>query len=211
VENVVVVGTRASAQRDPVTAAHKAEFRTVDLILESDAATLAVDAFVLSWIKAERQLRRLVTHLVFQSASFSYRDVDALRRTLWNSKRVYFEGFEKGFESLYPRSLRDLIGPEYHQIRSRLVMAGQHRNKIFHGQLTSESLSRASLIEVVHNIREWCERLASSAQQEIGYDGFARNSFRKSDIPNLASRLKLQFTDVESYRTFVREYLERPR
>jgi hypothetical protein len=39
------------------------EFATVSLILGSQAETRGVDAFALSLIKAERQIRKLVTHL----------------------------------------------------------------------------------------------------------------------------------------------------
>jgi hypothetical protein len=194
-----------------MTASYQAEFETVDLILASQAKTRAVDAFVLSLIKAERQVRRLVTHLVFQAPCFSENDVERLRHVLWESKRVYFEGFERGFDALYPRSITDLIGVEYPQARGWLVIATEHRNKIFHGQLTSERLSRGALLQTINSIRDWCQRLALGAAGEMGYDGFERSSFRKSGIPNLAARLQIQFTDLASYRRFVRQYLERPR
>ena len=60
------------------------EFKTVDIILESAARTRRVDAFTLSLIKAERQIRKLVTHLVFQFPCFGISDVPRLRRTLVN-------------------------------------------------------------------------------------------------------------------------------
>jgi hypothetical protein len=194
-----------------MTAAYHAEFETVDLILASRAKMRAVDAFALSLIKGERQLRRLVTYLVFQSPSFSVGDVEGLKRALWESNRVYFEGFERGFDALYQRSIGGLIGPEYPQARGWLVIAAQYRNKIFHGQLTPESLSRDALLRTIHSIRNWCQRLALSAEREIGYDGFQRDSFRKSAIPHFANRLRIQLTDLDSYRRFIRQYLERPR
>jgi hypothetical protein len=46
------------------------EFQTVELIERSDAETRGVDAFALSLLKAERQLRRLFTYLVFQYPCF---------------------------------------------------------------------------------------------------------------------------------------------
>lgn len=42
------------------------EFDTVGLIVNSTSETRGVDAFALATIKAERQLRKLFTHLVFQ-------------------------------------------------------------------------------------------------------------------------------------------------
>lgn len=47
------------------TASATEEFSTVDLLLGSGAETRAVDAFALALIKAERQARKLVTHLVY--------------------------------------------------------------------------------------------------------------------------------------------------
>jgi len=46
-----------------------AEFATVDAVVASGAETLGVDAFALSLIKAERQMRRLFTHMCISRAS----------------------------------------------------------------------------------------------------------------------------------------------
>jgi hypothetical protein len=62
-----------------------------------------VDAFVLSLIKAERQVRKLFTHLVYQYPAFGGSDVSPLREALVASRRVYFEGFVAGLDALYPR------------------------------------------------------------------------------------------------------------
>lgn len=71
----------------------KDEFVTVDLIKAFNAETGGVDAFALALIKAERQMRKLVTHLVFQFPCFQSNDVIKLRTALANNPRVYFEGF----------------------------------------------------------------------------------------------------------------------
>ena len=46
------------------------EFYTVDILLQSDANSRAVDAFVISWVKLEKQLRRLTSNLIFQHSEF---------------------------------------------------------------------------------------------------------------------------------------------
>jgi len=125
------------------------EFATVDLLLESRHETRGVDAFALSLIKAERQMRRLVTYLVYQFPCFGHGDGEQLRDILQKSKKVYFPGLERGFNALYPRSVEDLIGSGYEKLKRRLRDAGRHRNKIFHGQLTSEYLSREELVSYV--------------------------------------------------------------
>lgn len=58
------------------------EFRTVDIVLASDAETRGVDAFALSLIKAEKQARRLVTYLVYQHQWCNQATVPALKSEL---------------------------------------------------------------------------------------------------------------------------------
>src|SRR5208282_5916603 len=187
------------------------EFATVDLLLESKSETRGVDAFALSLIKAERQMRRLVTYLVYQFPCFTQGDAERLRDTLGKSRKVYFPGLERGFNALYPRSVSDLIGSGYDRLKRRLNDGGSQRNKIFHGQLTSEYLSRQELIGFVCDIRSWCNALASSALKEFQYDGFSRNSFQKSSIPNLDTRLKIQMKGLTDYEEFIRKHMDSPR
>ncbi len=74
------------------------EFLTVDLILDSEAETRGVDAFALSLIKAERQVRKLFTYLVYQFPVFGAPNIQSLKETLAANNRVYFEGLVAGFE-----------------------------------------------------------------------------------------------------------------
>jgi hypothetical protein len=178
------------------------EFQTVDLLLGSRYETRGVDAFALTLIKAERQMRRLVTYLVFQFPCFSKGDGEQLRDSL-AKKKVYFDGLERGFDALYRHSIRDLIGSDYDKLRRRLREAGCHRNKIFHGQITLEYLSRQELLGYVCDIRSWCKAIASAALSEFRYDGFGRNSFRKSEINDLSISFKLQFSSVRDYENFI--------
>jgi len=185
------------------------EFATVALILGSDAETRGVDSFALSLIKAERQARKLVTYLVYQFPAFGPTDVTALRGALGASKHVYFEGFLTGFDALYPRPVHALVGAEYAHLRPRLTEANAYRNKIFHGQLTGRELSRQELVDLAKDINAWCTRLSAGAGGEIGYDGFGRDSFQKSAIPDLWKRYKLQLASVAAYQTFISTEMER--
>jgi len=195
-------------ETDPPLANVDTEFRTVDLILNSSADTCGVDAFALALIKVEKQLRRLFTHLVFQFPCFSSTDAPTLRATL-NDKKVYFHGLEKGFNALYPVSVEKLVGLSHGNLRARIRDATAYRNKIFHGQLTDQGLTRDDLVDLTHDLRLWCEVLANSAQAEFGYDGFARNSFQKSQIPDIASRLLEKFSNIDSYEAFIEQHMER--
>jgi hypothetical protein len=131
-----------------ITTNYAQEFETVDVVIGSTARTCGVDAFALCVIKAERQIRKLVTHLVYQFPCFGTSDIRSLRQTLVDSRRVYFDGFENGFNALYPRCISDLVGGEYQRLRDRMREAVDHRNKIFHGQVTSKNLTRDDLLGV---------------------------------------------------------------
>jgi hypothetical protein len=183
------------------------EFHTVDLILNSNADTRGVDAFALSLIKVEKQTRRLFTHLVFQCPSFSNTDVDSLRSALNGFSNVYFEGLERGFNALYPISVEKLVGVSHGALRARITEATRYRNKIFHGQLTDQNLSTTDLVDLTGDLRSWCEALASGAQAELEYDGFARNSFQKSQVPDIASRLLEQFANIGDYEAFIKRHM----
>ena len=70
---------------------YKAEFKTVDLVMQSLAKTRGVDAFALALIKAERQIRKLFTHLIYQFPCFGSSNVRTLRETPGSeSTRVFY-------------------------------------------------------------------------------------------------------------------------
>jgi hypothetical protein len=179
------------------------EFSTIDTLLASEAQTRGVDTFALALIKAERQMRKLFTYLVFQSPAFSTRDIKALRNAL-AARRLYFRDFISAWNKLYTRPLKEIVGPDYDRLRAVLDEAIEFRNKIFHGQLTTKYLSREDLIAYVAQIRCWCRALAAGSQLEIGYDGFERNSFRKSDSP-LTDLLVAKVSSIQDYDLLLTE------
>lgn len=185
------------------------EFATVDLVLNSNAETRAVDAFALALIKAERQARRVFTHLVYQFPVFSQADVANLKNTLAVKRSVYFEGFLRGIDVLSGRSVQTLVGPDYPRLRQQVTVATGHRNKIFHGQLTPHSLGRAELTSLVGDLKQWCVLLAAGANAEFNYDGFVRNSFQKSSIANISGRFPVQLNSVADYQAFIAAHMER--
>jgi hypothetical protein len=185
------------------------EFATVLLILRSQAETRGVDAFALSLIKAERQVRKLFTYLIYQFPAFGPSDKQTLREVLGSNHLVYFENFLAGIDALYPKSVEELVGHDYVPLKARLDEAKKYRNKIFHGQLTESNLGRKKLTDLVSDIRRWCTWLGEGADAEIGYDGFARNSFQKSKSADLWKRYKVKFDSTEDYRAFIRNHMQR--
>jgi len=183
------------------------EFKAVDLLLNSDLPTKTVDAFSLSLIKAERQIRRIFTYTVFQSPSFGEEHIKDLRSTLSQSRFVYFEGLVNGFNQLSEQSLEQIVGGSYEVLRSQMALATKHRNKIFHGQLTNSSLGAEQLLVEINNIKSWCSEVAEASKNHIGYCGFARNSFKKSDVP-LNGKLKHHIPSIAAYSEFISNHME---
>lgn len=184
------------------------EFATVDLVAHANAATSGIDAFALSVIKAERQIRRLFTHIVFQCPAFKQADVPALRTALWDRKRCYFEGFVRGIDGILPMSLDQLIGAPYQPLRLGIDSAMEVRNKVFHGQLTNQNLCQSDLFAHVDNVRAWCQSIANAGMRAVDYDGFQRNSFRKGRA-EVAQTFQRTFPNVAEYSRFLGDWVVR--
>jgi hypothetical protein len=186
----------------------KSEFQTVDLILGSGADTLGVDAFALSLIKAERQSRKIFSFLVYQSNAFDCSNASELITTLANERGVYFDGVINGIDNLSTISVQNLVGADYNNLIDQLNKAKEHRNKIFHGQLTGENLTRCYLLGVVEQIKKWCQLLSVGAMENFGYDGFGRDSFQKS---TKQIQLKTNLRNVGEYKQFITAHMTRKR
>jgi AbiV family abortive infection protein len=184
---------------------YKTEFETVDIILNSSCITRGVDAFALSLIKAERQMRKLFTFLVYQNPKLQSQ-YEGLRETLANNRKVYFPGFIKGIETMYPIKIRDLIGNEYEPLRTSLLISIDDRNKIFHGQLTTKRLTTTDFVQKIDEIRKWCSLLSESSINEFGYDGFERNSMQKSE-KSIYSRFLVKLESMNEYKEFINRYM----
>jgi hypothetical protein len=166
-----------------MTSAIDDEFQTVDLILGSDATTRNVDAFCLTWIKFERQLRRLMANILYQATAFPEHDrnaKEALRAALLAKSNIKHDHFIGGIRKLTGQSTRDIIGERYRELRTGINTAYGFRNKIIHGQQTGHSLDGDQLAASLGHVREWCTILAREGVLRFGYDGFSRNSLRKT-------------------------------
>ncbi len=127
----------------------KHEFGTVDIILKSDFKTKGVDAFSISLIKVERQIRRIFTFLIFQHKNYKSVDGKELRKVLANNKSMYFKNFINGIDEIYTHDVETIYGKGYKIDFELIKNYTKDRNKIFHGQLTENGLSRKELIERV--------------------------------------------------------------
>lgn len=169
------------------------EFLTVDLLLQSSAETRAVDAFVISWVKLEKQLRRLIQNLVFQHPDIDGKQKEHkeyLLKAILAKKTGNHDRFIGAIYRLSGVSVKEIIGDQYKPLKKKIDKSYKHRQKIFHGQQTGDSLERSDLEDCIEAIRFWCERLAIGSSKKFGYDGLSRNSLRKnihSDISDKVS------------------------
>ncbi|KVS41433.1 hypothetical protein WK43_22890 [Burkholderia ubonensis] len=160
----------------------------------------------LSIVKLERQLRRLFTHLVFQCDAFDDQSVPDLLATLEKFGDVNVTGFIKGIDALAPFSVADMVGETYGEMRVKLKEIYKVRNKVFHGQLSGLCLDQDQLLEMGETVRRWCKLLATGALDHVGYDGFERDSFRKSDKA-LTAGYREQFDCIAAYKAFIRKHV----
>ena len=179
------------------------EFGTINLILDSKFETRGVDAFVLSLIKVEKQIRRIFTYLIFQNPNYGLRDILELRNSLAQNNSMYFENFIKGIDTVYTKSVKEIYGENYDADFAYLKEIVKDRNKIFHGQVTNKSLTREELVERVEAMKKWSKIISDRFSEEIQYDGFGRNSYRKSST-DLGIKNLENFSSIENYRRFLK-------
>jgi len=184
----------------------KKEFYTVDLLLNSRAATAYTDGFILAWTKWEKQMRKLFTYLVYQSTSVAK---DYVKITIANSRDLYAKNFMNGFDSLYQSKFDAILGDHFRKLWPKLCSIEKHRNKILHGLLTGQDLTRRELLRHTETVREWCRVLGERMCAEVGYDGLARNSLQKSTSVDLSSRLSCNLATIPELERFVGEIAQR--
>ncbi len=187
---------------------YKEEFETVNLLVQSDKITRGVDAFSLALIKSERQLRKLFTHLIYQYPKIQNESFTDIRNILFKNNRVYFEGFTKGFNTIYPVGVKDLIGKKYKQLLATVKESISIRNKIFHGQITDKKLTTTNLLDLTNDLSTWCWLLSNGAKNEIGYDGFGRNSLRRSEM-DLHPKFLIDINSLDDYRNLIEKVMAR--
>lgn len=96
------------------------EFSTVDILLQSDAESRAVDAFVISWVKLEKQLRRLTSNLIFQHSIFEsgVSEHEAmLRNAILKKRTANHDRLIGAIYRLSGHSVKDLVGNQYQPLK----------------------------------------------------------------------------------------------
>lgn len=78
------------------------EFKTVELLINSTLPTGRTDAFIIAWVKSERQVRKIFSFIVFQFPVFDKKDVTSIIEAIADRSDLYFDDFITGFDRLYP-------------------------------------------------------------------------------------------------------------
>lgn len=179
------------------------EFRPVDDILGSDHRSRGVDAFTLTYLRAERQIRKLFTHLVFQSGAFDHGNSRQLRQALYQAPAVSFKKLATGIATLSDVTVAEMVGTEHNRLFAVLRQAKQYRDKLFHGQLPDQYVSTEKFIALEADIRTWCRLLAAGAERAIGYDGFP-DSHRKGGRGEIVQRVTALLPNIEAYQELLK-------
>ncbi|MGX9142690.1 hypothetical protein [Mesorhizobium sp. 128a] len=159
----------------------RTEFETVNAVLGTTTATRTVDAYCLTWIKFERQIRRILVRVLRQASVFDNGTEGGegeVVEALSNHKDLSFEKVFRAIERLTGHSVWDWLGGEQRRHRKRLSDIQWDRNRIFHGKQTGKGKDAKSLLEDIDYIQSICSSIALGSNKEIGYDGFERNAWR---------------------------------
>jgi hypothetical protein len=155
----------------------KAEFETVEALWASTGQTRRVDALVLSWVKYEKQLRRLFSFFVFQHPGIDASTIDAVIAAFADNRKLYPENFISGIKALGVTPLPKLLGKSYVPMWAEVSRIKKYRNKLMHGQLTGQGITSAQLERDVLHIVHWISAVATAADAAFGYDGLRRNTY----------------------------------
>jgi hypothetical protein len=181
---------------------HK-EFETVQAVIRSDGSSRRVDALLLTWVKYEKQLRRLFCFLVFQHASVDKENLEDMVEAISGNNRLYPETFQKGINQLNNGNVADLVGDRYSKLSAELTRIRAYRNKLMHGQITGQRISSRTLERDVHILVDWIAALAAGASQSFGYDGISRNTYRAAKESSKIAISSYPFTNSDEFKIWL--------
>ncbi len=179
------------------------EFGTVAALWHSDAETRRVDALLLSWVKHEKQLRRLFCFLVFQHDGFNKQAIDGIISVLVERWDLSPEVFQKAIGALGVKSVPGLLGQQFDGLSKEMHRIRLIRNKLMHGQITGKKITSAQLERDVGIVVDWISTLAAAADGEFGYDGVRRNTFFQAKATSRIAVQHYPFSSPETLRTWL--------
>lgn len=186
-----------------IPGALKDEFATVEAIWGmAHASTRGVDALILTWVKYEKQTRRLFNFLVQQHFGQDTVAQSAVQASILANRKLNPKSHLDGIVCMAGGTEADLIGPSHARLSQEIGRIHRNRNKILHGQLTGHKLDAARLEADVVHVIAWMAALAATGTREFGYDGLERNTARLARIrPTRINQYP--FTTVADFDTWL--------
>lgn len=157
-----------------IPAALKEEFSTVEALWHCNGSTRRVDALVVSWVKYEKQLRRLFSFFVFQHPKITEKSLDSVLAAFVANRNLNPETFILGIKELGLTPIPKLLGDSHSGLWAEIKRIKIYRNKIMHGQQTGQGIPSAQLEKDVIHIINWMSALAAASDSAYGYDGLRR-------------------------------------
>jgi hypothetical protein len=145
----------------------KTEFATVEAVWSSEAETRRVDALVLSWVKYEKQLRRLLTFFVYQHNAITRTTLGNVISAFADNRNINPETCISGIKALGVSPLPMFMGPSYTNLWPEIVRIKKYRNKIMHGQATGQNIQSYRLEKDVQHIVAWVSALARHLRRPL--------------------------------------------
>lgn len=181
------------------------EFATVVAVWESGGATMAVDSLLLTWVKYEKQLRRLFSFLVFQHPEVNKKTVQEIVNILAKCSKLNPVTITQAINALNAGTVEEFVGESYSKLSLEIARIKLMRNKLMHGQLTGKNVAAKQIQIDVHLLIEWVAALAAGAKNKIGYDGFSRNTFRKAKEVISIQVAEYPFSTPDEFGTWLRK------
>jgi hypothetical protein len=179
------------------------EFATVEAVWNSSGSTRRVDSLVLSWVKYEKQLRRLFCFIVFQHSGLTPTDIESVVGILAANNKLYPETFIAGIEELSARAVKVLLASRYAELWAEISRIKAYRNKLIHGQITGLKITSRQLERDVLWIVDWINTLAGAAQATFGYDGIQRNTYRAAKAASIIAITTYPFKTAAEFETWL--------
>jgi hypothetical protein len=194
-----------------ISAPLKEEFATVEAIWNSSASTRRVDALLLSWIKYEKQLRRLFCFIVFQHPKIYEDKLDKFIDALAEKDYIYTRHYMKGIKALSGTSVRDILAPRWKELNTEIERIRKYRHKFIHGQKVAARVTSPQVERDVLWIVDWINCLADGAEKQLGYDGLKRGTYRIAKSSPKISIEPYPFNTVEEFNMWLDTDIAPPR
>lgn len=181
----------------------EAEFETVVAILNSKAKTKTVDAFILSWVKLEKQLRRIFSYLIYQHPAVDHENYEQIVVVLAQNQNLSPRTLIAAINLICIVTVQQMIGSDYQKLRDQLARLRIQRNKIAHGMVTGKNVDSRTLEKDVIILISWITKLAVGAKTAIDYDGLVRNTFQISKSSPSVAVLNWPFDSVVTFEEWL--------